>query len=114
MRRTEGRGQAALRTPVAVALCAATFAAYASPELARQQGCLGCHALSEKLVGPSFAEVTKRYSGKPAAAESLAKNILAGSKGAWGEMAMPPQPQLSAQQADALARWLLQAGLAGK
>lgn len=114
MRRVERRAPVALRTLVAVALCTATCAAFASPELALQQGCMGCHALNEKLVGPSFAEVTKRYSGKPAAAESVAKNILAGSKGAWDAMTMPPQPQLSAQQADALARWLLQAGLAGK
>lgn len=82
----------------------------ASPELARKHACTGCHAVNEKMVGPSFTEVAKRYADKPAAVETIAKSITTGSKGAWGEMPMPAQPQLSAQDAEALARWVMAAG----
>ena len=97
----------------AVLLAAATLAS-ASPELARQHACMGCHALSDKLVGPSFADVAARYAGKPAAVDTIAKAIRAGSKSAWGEMAMPAQPQLSVQDAETLARWVMQTAPAGK
>ncbi len=85
----------------------ASAAAYASPELARQHACTGCHAVDQKVVGPAFADVAQRYTKTPAAAELLAKTIRNGSKGAWGDMPMPPQPQLSAADAQALARWVM-------
>lgn len=113
MRRAEGLGlgPSPVRAMLVAAVCtAAAGAALANPDLARQQGCLGCHAVTEKLVGPAFSEIAKRYAGKPEAAGMLAKSIVAGSKGVWGDMPMPPQPQLSAQQADVLARWVLLGG----
>jgi cytochrome c len=32
---------------------------------AKEMGCLGCHAVGTKKVGPSFKEVAKKYKGAP-------------------------------------------------
>lgn len=88
-------------------LAAAMVSAQANTELARQQGCLGCHAVARKLVGPSYQEVAAKYGNDKAAVEALASSIRAGGSGKWGEMAMPAQAQLKEAQARRLAAWIL-------
>lgn len=90
----------------ALALGAAGTAT-ASPELAKAKACTACHAASAKLVGPAFKDIAARYEKETGAADMLAKKIKAGSKGAWGPIPMPPNPQLSDEDAGALARWIL-------
>jgi cytochrome c len=81
--------------------------AMANPALARKHGCLGCHAVTSKLVGPAYQDVAATYSGQPGAREALAARIRQGGSGKWGEMVMPPQPQLSEADARRLATWIL-------
>jgi cytochrome c len=59
-------------------------------DLAKKNGCLACHALDKKLVGPAWNEVGKKYAGDPAAAEQLAVKVKKGTKGTWGAVPMPP------------------------
>ncbi len=59
-------------------------------DIAKKNGCLACHALDKKLVGPAWAEVGKKYAGDPAAAEQLVVKVKKGSKGVWGPVPMPP------------------------
>ena len=33
----------------------------ASPELAKSSGCMNCHAVGEKKVGPAFKDVAAKY-----------------------------------------------------
>jgi cytochrome c len=81
--------------------------AAASEALARKQGCLGCHAQSSTLVGPAYRAIAERYAGQPDAVSTLAASIRQGGSGKWGEMAMPPQAQLSPADAKRLATWVL-------
>ena len=74
--------------------------------LLERNGCMGCHALDNKVVGPSFREVARRYPAADAA--QLASKIRAGSQGAWGQVPMPPNPGVSADDAERLAGWVLQ------
>ena len=99
-----------LSLSVLVLLClglAATQAAHANQALARKQGCLGCHAVASKLVGPSYQDVAAKYGKDKADIDALALSIRAGGSGKWGEMAMPPQGQLSQADARRLAMWIL-------
>ncbi|WP_137923795.1 c-type cytochrome [Cupriavidus sp. 2SB] len=73
--------------------------------LASKNACLGCHAVSMKLVGPSYKEVAAKYKGTEPA--KLADSIKAGGSGKWGQLEMPPQPNLSDADAKLLAEWVL-------
>ena len=41
----------------------ASYAA-AGPDEAKEHGCLGCHEVDKKKVGPAFKDVSAKYSGK--------------------------------------------------
>lgn len=58
--------------------------------IAQKNGCLACHALDKKLVGPAWNEIGKKYAGDAAAAGQLAVKIKKGTKGTWGPIPMPP------------------------
>lgn len=62
--------------------------------LAKKSGCLACHKIETKLIGPAWSDVSKRYKGDPAAKMRLVEKVKKGGKGNWtavtGGMAMPP------------------------
>lgn len=80
---------------------------FASQALANKHACLACHAVASKLVGPSYQEVAAKYGGDKSAVTALAQRIRGGGSGKWGDMAMPPQPNLSEADAKRLATWIL-------
>lgn len=94
---------------VALALAGLTAATPASADmaLARKNGCMSCHAVNMKLVGPAYADVAKKYKGDSKAPAMLATKIQKGGKGVWGPMMMPPHPNLSNADALKLANWIL-------
>jgi cytochrome c551/c552 len=69
-------------------------------------GCMACHALGQKVVGPGFTEVAARYKGKDGVA-AVAANIRSGGAGKWGPVPMPPFTQLSEADAASLAKYVL-------
>ena len=81
--------------------------AIASPELARAKNCLACHAVDQKLVGPSYKDVAAKYANDKDAEARLARKIHEGGSGVWGVVPMPANPQVSADEARALAKWVL-------
>lgn len=75
--------------------------------LISKSDCLVCHKLNEKLIGPAYAEVAKKYPNTPANITHLAEKIIKGGGGVWGDMAMTPHPALSMDDAKALAQYVL-------
>ena len=75
--------------------------------LARDRGCMACHGIAHKQVGPGFAQVAERYRQDPTAAARLAGRIRSGSVGQWGRVIMPRQAQVSEAEARVLAEWVL-------
>ena len=74
-----------------------------------QAQCLSCHQMDRKRVGPPFREIAQRYAPGPGQ-ETLAylqRQIQQGSRGNWGAIPMPAQNRISADQAQAIAVWLL-------
>ena len=82
-------------------------AAHANKALAEKKGCLGCHAVASKLVGPAYQDVAAKYAGQADAKETLAQSIRSGSVGKWGDVPMPAQAKLSQADAKKLATWIL-------
>jgi len=92
---------------IALSLVMAAAPAYASQDLANKNGCMGCHAVAAKVLGPSFQEVAKKYAGQKDAQAALVKSIKNGGVGKWGQIPMPAQAQLNDADAGALAAWVL-------
>jgi cytochrome c len=80
--------------------------AIADESLAKAKGCLACHAVDKKVLGPSFKEVAAKYKGDKTALDKLAAKVRAGGKGVWGEIPMPPNP-VSEDEARKLVAWVL-------
>lgn len=60
-------------------------------DLAKKAGCLNCHAVDMKVVGPAYKEVAAKYKGDATAADKLFAKVNAGGSGNWGTMPMPSQ-----------------------
>ena len=76
-----------------------------SPALLAKHGCVACHAIDSKVLGPSFKDVAKRYAGQADAVEHLSERIKAGGSGIWGVIPMPAQA-LPESDAKLIAQWL--------
>lgn len=79
----------------------------------RTSNCLNCHAFENKVIGPGFNEIAKRYQPTSENVSLLEKRIREGSKGVWGKEVMPTHPELSAEQIEDMVNWIMQNGTAG-
>jgi cytochrome c len=84
----------------------AAAAADANMELAQKAGCLACHAVDKKLVGPSYKDIAAKYKGDKAAQANLVQKVLKGGSGVWGQIPMPPN-NVTEPQAQQLVTWIL-------
>ena len=91
----------------AAALALSAGAASADQALAQKYACLSCHQVDKKVVGPAFKDVAKKYKGDGKAAAHLEEVIHKGGKGVWGNIPMPPHPQVSDADAKKLVDWVL-------
>lgn len=81
--------------------------AHADADLAIKKNCAACHYVDKRKYGPSFQQIAAKYADQKNATDVLAKKIRRGGTGVWGEDVMPPQPQVSAADARALATYVL-------
>lgn len=79
-------------------------AVQADEALAKAKGCLACHQVDKKVVGPSYKDVAKKYAAKDEA--MLAEKVLKGGKGSWGPVPMPPN-KVTPEEANKLVKWIL-------
>lgn len=77
-------------------------------EMYKSKNCFACHRLDRNVVGPSFKNVAAKYVGETGADVKLANKIREGGVGNWGSTPMPPQNQVSSDEALMLARWILE------
>lgn len=75
--------------------------------LAQKNACLSCHGVDKKIVGPAYKEVAKKYAGDKTAQAKLVAKVKAGGKGVWGEIPMPPNPQVKTEDAQKIIAWVL-------
>ena len=80
--------------------------------LAKKSGCLACHAIDKKIVGPGWKAVSDRYKGQATAKADLIAKVKAGGKGNWTEVTrgvpMPPySPRVSDANIEKLVDFIL-------
>lgn len=81
-------------------------------DLARKSGCLACHNIDKKVVGPAWKDVAARYKNDPQAKLQLINKVKTGGKGNWtsvtGGAAMPPySPRVTDADITALVEFVL-------
>ncbi|MDF1816973.1 MAG: carbohydrate-binding protein, partial [Verrucomicrobiales bacterium] len=79
-------------------------------ELMKKSDCFNCHVVDRKLVGPSYLEVAAKYKDQKHALDEVAKRIVTGSSGIWGEIPMIPHPQHGIEQSRQMAEWIFSLG----
>ena len=79
--------------------------ANADEALAKSKGCLGCHAIDKKIVGPAYKDVAQKYAGQ-SVVDQLSQKVMKGGGGVWGQMPMPANA-VSAEEAKKLVEWVL-------
>ena len=83
-----------------------------SMDLARQNGCLNCHALHYTKIGPPWDMVAKRYGNTPEARDLLIDKVKHGGTGSWtdltGGAVMPPNsPRVPDKTIEKLVTFIL-------
>ena len=98
-----------LAATAAATLAAGVHAAdvKAAEALAQASGCLACHTLDKKLVGPGFKEIAERYRKDKGAEANLVEKVKSGGKGVWGDIPMPPNAHVKDADIKTLVRWIL-------
>ena len=95
-------------------------------ELAKKSGCLACHSVEKKVVGPAWQDVADKYKGqseisatltdgsvvKGSPKEVLTQKVHKGGKGNWtavtGGVPMPPySPRVSDEDISKLVDFVL-------
>jgi len=78
------------------------------PDLAKKSGCIACHKIEGKLVGPAWTDIAKKYKGDAGAEAKLEAKVAKGGAGVWGTMPMPPNaPKVSAADIKTLVQFIM-------
>ena len=77
----------------------------AGAQLIAKSDCGTCHKEQEKLIGPAFVDVAKKYSSSDV--DTLANKIIKGGSGHWGTVPMSPHPTISEADAKSMVNYIL-------
>jgi S-disulfanyl-L-cysteine oxidoreductase SoxD len=97
-----GDGATAVLTAAVVVVTPPAANSKAALALAQKYSCTACHGATQKIVGPAFADIAKKY---PNQVNYLIEKIVKGGSGVWGAIPMPAQTLANAE-ARVLAEWL--------
>jgi cytochrome c len=69
--------------------------------------CKACHTKNLKSVGPSLTQIAQKYNGKAGSVDMLAKKIIEGGGGNWGQThVMSAHPQLNTADAREIVHYI--------
>ena len=63
---------------VGAGIASGAVLAQSGPDVLKSKGCLGCHDMEKKKVGPAFKDVAAKYKGDKAKAPELVAKIQGG------------------------------------
>lgn len=82
--------------------------AEAAKALAQKSGCLACHSVAAKIVGPAYKDVAAKYKGNKEAEAKMIAKVKAGGSGVWGPIPMPANsPQVKDEDIKTIVEWVL-------
>lgn len=93
---------------IAVATQAGAVDNAAGLALAQKSGCMMCHAVDKKVMGPAYKDVAAKYKGQADAEAKLIAKVAKGGSGVWGSIPMPANsPKVSDADIKTLVQWVL-------
>jgi cytochrome c len=94
---------------LAALLASAGVFAADPPPAAQKAGCLACHNVDKKVVGPAFKDVAAKYKGQADAPTHLLEKVRKGGSGVWGPIPMPPNPadKINDAELKGVIEWVL-------
>jgi cytochrome c len=75
--------------------------------LVDESDCKTCHHPTNRIIGPSHKEVAEKYEFTEANIKLLAERIVSGGSGVWGEIPMTPHADISQEDAEKMAMYVL-------
>ncbi|TCC87875.1 c-type cytochrome [Pedobacter hiemivivus] len=75
--------------------------------LISKSDCFACHKPEGKLVGPSYADIAKKYTPTEANVTKLSAKVLKGGSGVWGAIPMAGHPNVSQADAKKMVKYIL-------
>ena len=75
--------------------------------LVNKSDCNICHHRTNKIMGPSHTEVAEKYEFTDENVKMIAGKIISGGSGVYGEIPMTPHADISQQEAENMARYVL-------
>lgn len=75
--------------------------------LIAKSDCIGCHHTENKIIGPSYVDIAKKYEANKENIALLADKIVNGGKGVWGTVPMTPHPNVSEADAKEMVTYIL-------
>lgn len=69
--------------------------------------CLQCHSLEDRVVGPPYLDISRRYKEQPQIKNTLANKIREGGGGLWYGGMMSGHPLLKKSNVNKIVTWIL-------
>lgn len=92
----------------ALSVSATAFAADDGEALFKKSGCVACHSVEKKSVGPSMKDIAAKYKDDKEAQAKLEKKVRAGGSGSFGSMPMPAtKASVSDESIKSIVTWAL-------
>lgn len=75
--------------------------------LITRSDCASCHRPAQKLIGPSYADIAKKYKPTEANVNLIAQKIIKGGSGVWGQVPMAPHANIPLADTKKIAKYIL-------
>lgn len=75
--------------------------------LVDESDCKTCHHPTNKIIGPAHKDVAEKYEFNDENIKYLAKRIIEGGSGIWGEVPMNGHPDMKQEDAEKMAIYVL-------
>lgn len=79
----------------------------AGEKLINKSDCIGCHNKVNKIIGPSYMDIAKKYPATEKNINYLADKIIKGGTGVWGSMPMTAHATLKPADAKLMVKYIL-------
>ena len=79
----------------------------AGEKLINKSDCIGCHNKLNKIIGPAYVDIAKKYPPTEKNINLLADKIIKGGTGVWGSMPMTAHASLKKDDAKLMVKYIL-------